>query len=132
MTDFKQILDEYEILPKKIKGKDRYVVLHKGKIVDNAHGYGYKTFLNALKSTFYKTHNEEYIKFKEECEKLYNELKEFLKPSEWILSDVSDLEDGVRRTRKGMLNEFWDDVTARHPETTQYRFNKALNKYILD
>ena len=58
MIDFKEILDKYEILPRKIKGKDRYVVLHKGKIVDNANGYGYKTFQNALKATFYKTHKE--------------------------------------------------------------------------
>lgn len=111
--------------------KDKYEYRYRivdaktNKVIDDAQGYGFKTYQKAFACLYYKLNKNEIEAKKNEYRKILDEISPKLKEFDWILEDITYLKDGDY-DHDNFVN-FWDAVLEKYPELSEYKTKQFTN-----
>lgn len=99
---------------------NRYVIINEetGEIIDDAQGYGYKTYQKAIKADWYKYNNG-----REKIDKIKKESLNFFKENEKIKEYLNDFME--INFKEILSNEITDDDIVNH---INEKYNVIINK----
>lgn len=121
-----QINDEFMGIGNYTETRYRIVNEQTGEVIDDAQGYGYKSFQKAQKALWYKTNKKEIEKTKNTATRFYKKHKNKLLEKVDILLDIHDLKETGKYNNE---KEYWKEMLQILPET-EHLGKKVKNSII--
>lgn len=126
---------EYKVVKNK-EYNNPYIVINEetGEIIDDAQGYGFKSYQNAVKCIEYKNKNKNYKSYKNKYKKIYKDYDELSK----IENEVSDwlfysFKDGEEIHKNHINNKLLKRIRENIPELYEIFLNdEAFKRYYLN